>query len=465
MMRHITWQSCEFSTSPEMRLGWLIVSLAALGLMQLWLASHSADHSVNASAGPRTLLHRRKSTASAATTATASTAATAATATASTAATAGSATVAPPLPPDTPPPPPPSMRARELRALPSVQACRAALPPQLRNPVFELGRKGRVRDPAVRLINGTHELYYTHYEGDPKRMFSGSALEGYTVRTVRTSDWTSFSPPETVTPHGFVSPDAPVRWKGTTLLAYQAYPDKALGGPRSGLFLSHRVSAKADKPAHWSMPAPFLEEALDLPWNTQHRAIDPTLFVGPDGKLHCFFIGSTSLPQPASAKAQRPRRANLLGHAVTDDTKLKRWRVVTTEKPLLGVSERAPDGVENVAVFQRHDGSYQMIYSEGLVAQHLAYAVSSDLYTWHDRGQLKLAGAGPVPAGAVDVRVQAWMAGRYGAPFVWRDSDGCFRMTLMGEYEVVTHRSAVGLLGSADGEQWELLAEKRAYNI
>ena len=48
---------------------------------------------------------------------------------------------------------------------------------------------------------------------------------------------------------------------GTTLLAYQAYPDKALGGPRSGLFLSHHVAAKGGKPAHWSAPAPFLEEA------------------------------------------------------------------------------------------------------------------------------------------------------------------------------------------------------------
>ena len=348
--------------------------------------------------------------------------------------------------------------------MPSAQACRAALLPELRNPLFELGRKERVRDPAVRLINGTHELFYTHYEGDPKQMFSSRALEGYTVRAVRTSDWMSFSPPEKVTPHGFVSPDAPVQWKGTTLLAYQAYPDKALGGPRSGLFVSHHVSAKGGKPAHWSAPAPFLEEALDLPWNTQRRAIDPTLFVGPDGKLHCFFIGSAGLPQPASSRA-RPRRANLLGHAVTDDAKLKEWRIVTAEKPLLGVSARAPDGVENVAVFRRHDGAYQMIYSEGLVAQHLAFATSRDLYTWHDGGPLKLAGAGPVQAGSTDVHVQAWMVGRYGAPYVWRDPSGCFRMVLMGEYEVATHRSAVGLLSSADGEQWELLPEKRAYEI
>ena len=115
-----------------------------------------------------------------------------------------------------------------------------------------------------------------------------------------------------------------------------------------------------------------------------------------------------------------------------------------------------------------------MIYSEGLVNQHLAYATSRDLHTWEDGGRLQLDGGRLQPAApqghstqaavaTADGRAtQAWMAGRFGAPHVWRDgADGCFRMVLMGEYETATHRSAVGLLSSADGEQWELLPEKR----
>ena len=77
-------------------------------------------------------------------------------------------------------------------------------------------------------------------------------------------------------------------------------------------------------------------------------------------------------------------------------------------------------------------------------------------YAWEEQG--------PLPLG-VSTEEHTWLAGRYGAPYVWRDPSGCFRMVLMGEYEVATHRSAVGLLSSADGEQWELLPEKRAYEM
>ena len=169
-----------------------------------------------------------------------------------------------------------------------------------------------------------------------------------------------------MTPTGFCSPDAPVRWKGQTLLAYQAYPDQALGGPVSGLFFSVRLSErKGDEPARWGPPTPFLEEALTLSWNTIGRTIDPTMFVGPDGKLHCFLIGSKWLP-PLADDGKGPRRkskkANLLGHAVTDDPELRRWEILTRERPLLGVSERAADGVENVAIFKRRDNRSNVVH-------------------------------------------------------------------------------------------------------
>ena len=265
--------------------------------------------------------------------------------------------------------------------------------------------------------------------------------------------------------------------------AFQAYPDKALGGPQSGLFVARRVSEPGE-PASWGPPMPFLEEALTLPWNTIGRAIDPTLLVGPDGKLHCFFVGSQWV---ASASGKKKVKANLLGHAVTNDRKLSRWTILTKDAPLLGASERAKDGVENVAVFQRRDGRFQarsegrsrvlphrtphsftracprhprhshaaqMIYSESLSNQHLAYAVSDDLYTWEDRGPLKLAFS---PA------EHPWLGGRYGAPYVWREPSGCFLMALMGEFSMKTayHQSAIGLLVSDDGEGWDLAAAER----
>ena len=244
---------------------------------------------------------------------------------------------------------------------------------------------------------------------------------------------------------------------------------------------------------------PFLEEALTLPWNTIGRAIDPTLLVGPDGKLHCFFVGSQWV---AGAGGKKKVKANLLGHAVTDDAELVQWTVLTKDAPLLGASERAKDGVENVAVFRRRDGRFQarllaeahasrgwllpiaarpharahaarvprasapprrppsarreqMIYSESLSNQHLAYAVSDDLYTWKDQGPLRL---------AVSPAEHPWLGGRYGAPYVWREPSGCFLMALMGEYSMsktAYHQSAIGLLASDDGEVWDLAAERR----
>lgn len=96
-----------------------------------------------------------------------------------------------------------------------------------------------------------------------------------------------------------------------------------------------------------------------------------------------------------------------------------------------------------------------MIYSESLSNQHLAYAVSDDLYTWEDQGPLRL---------AVSPAEHPWLGGRYGAPYVWREPSGCFLMALMGEYSMsktAYHLSAIGLLASDDGEVWDLAAERR----
>jgi len=162
-----------------------------------------------------------------------------------------------------------------------------------------------------------YELYFTQYLGPPATMFSGASANSYSVRVSRTTDWLSFSEPRDVTPSGFASPDAPVFWRNSTILAFQAYPDRALGGKRSGLYFSRR-SSRAASGRGWSEPRPFLQEVLELPWNSAKRAIDPTLIVDSSDRLHCFFVGSAWV----GAGAAR-RRANLLGHAVTQDPKLK----------------------------------------------------------------------------------------------------------------------------------------------
>ncbi|KAL1527246.1 hypothetical protein AB1Y20_015922 [Prymnesium parvum] len=351
------------------------------------------------------------------------------------------------------PPAPPPRPATRLPPPRRASCASAAL-----NPAFSL-REGRVRDPAVLpLPSGGYELYFTHFRGrNPKRMWrGGEAARSYAVRRVRTADWVTFSAADDVTPAGFVSPDAPTAFGGATLLAFQAYPDVALGGPRSGLFFSRRLADGSG----WSAPQLFLHEALRLPWNTAGRAIDPTLIVDDGGRLHCFFVGSAHLRAEGGATA---RRANLLGHAVTDDPSLRRWTILTRDAPLLGVSARAPDGVENVAIFRGARHKFVMVYSEGLQSQHLAHAVSDDLISWSDQGPLRLHAE------------QRWLAGRYGAPFVWREPAGgpphdegeaggawCFWMALMGEAELTTHTSFIGLLRSSDGIEWHLLPERNA---
>lgn len=112
-------------------------------------------------------------------------------------------------------------------------------------------------------------------------------------------------------------------------------------------------------------------------------------------------------------------------------------------------------------------------YSLAGRSQHLAHAVSDDLLHWSDRGPLEIPPS------------QRWLAGRFGAPFVWRQpidlgqpssppsvvaderaghvaAQGatCFWMALMGEAELATHKSFIGLLFSSDGIHWKLLQER-----
>jgi sucrose-6-phosphate hydrolase SacC (GH32 family) len=230
-----------------------------------------------------------------------------------------------------------------------------------------------------------------------------------------------------VSPKGHASPGDVIFWHGRFILPYQSYPATP----------TQLVFSESPDLQTWSVPKVFLSEARFLPWNKRKRVIDPTLVL--DGNvLHCFFIGSASLTNSAGKIFQ----ANLLGHAITRDPRLERWEILTTNVPLLGVSERAPDGVENIMVFRTGD-HWTMIFSEGLVNQHLALATSTDLNHWKLEGPIEL------PR-------QKWMTRKYGAPFVWRDGP-VWRMILMGEN--AASRTTFGLLTSPDGKKWTLLPE------
>jgi len=180
-----------------------------------------------------------------------------------------------------------------------------------------------------------------------------------------------------------------------------------------------------------------LAEAHFLPWNRLQRVIDPTLVL--DGAvLPCFFVGSASVTNAAG----KVLRANLLGHAITRDPKLEKWEILTPDVPLIGVSERAPDGVENIMIFRTGDHC-TMIFSECLANQHLALATSLDLVSW----QL---------GGPIELPRQKWMMHKYGAPFVWREKNQ-WLMMLMGEN--AASRTTFGLLTLPDGKNWTLLQE------
>ncbi len=290
----------------------------------------------------------------------------------------------------------------------------------LRNPVWTSA--DNLRDPSVLKTGDGYRLFYSRRSGN-----NPSLPESWHVAEALTKDFSLYENDRNLSPPGHASPGDVIEWHGRHILPYQTYPAKP-----TRLCFSESTDFK-----NWSPPKIMLEEAAALPWNDYKRVIDPTLVVDGD-TLHCYFVGSGKAVGPGGKEL----RANLLGHAITRDPKLEKWEILTQDKPLIGVSEEAPDGVENIMVFRTGD-HWTMIYSEGLENQHLARATSTDLVTWQ-------------PAGPIDIPVQSWMARKYGAPFVWREQDRWW-MILMGENNA--GRTTFGLLHSQDAVTWEPLPE------
>ena len=291
----------------------------------------------------------------------------------------------------------------------------------LRNPVWST--KDNLRDPSVLKVRDGYRLFYSRLAGS-----NWGSPESWTVAEVCTKDFSTFSGDRDVSPKGHASPGDVIEWHGRHMLPYQKYPSSP-----TRLCFSESTTLES-----WSPPKVMLDEAAALPWNDYHRVIDPTLVVDGD-TLHCYFIGSGKTKNAKGGEM----RANLLGHAITHDPKMEKWEILSKDQPLIGVSQEAPDGVENIMIFRTGD-HWTMIYSEGLANQHLAYATSTDLMSW------KL-------AGPIEIPRQSWMAHKYGAPFVWREKDKWW-MILMGEN--ARNRTTFGLLHSTDGTHWQMLPEQ-----
>ncbi|MBJ7392231.1 MAG: hypothetical protein JHC85_11730, partial [Chthoniobacterales bacterium] len=191
----------------------------------------------------------------------------------------------------------------------------------IRNPVLRL--EHNLRDPSVFRRPGGYDLFYTRYMGG-----EWNSAENWSVERCFTRDFIHFTNHCCLAGPNFASPGDVIFWHGRWLLPFQSYPVRP-----QRLFYSESPDGNA-----WSKPHPFLQAVLELGWNTDRRAIDPS-FVVDGNELHCFFVGSDSLGTP--------QRANLLGHAVTQDPSLQDWTVLSMDAPLMG-RDRAPDGVENV---------------------------------------------------------------------------------------------------------------------
>lgn len=290
----------------------------------------------------------------------------------------------------------------------------------LRNPV--MATEDNLRDPSVLKVKDGYLVFYSRFSTG-----SWGAKQNWAVATVFTRDFARFDDDHDLTPKGFASPGETVLWHGRYVLPYHSYPVAP-----ARLCFSESTDAKT-----WSAPKYFLDEARDLRWNRLKRLIDPAFVV--DGEvLHCFFVGS-AMHHDAAGKTVR---ANLMGHAITRDPRLEQWEILTVDEPMIGVSERAPDGVENLTVAKTGE-VWRMIYSEGLAAQHLAMATSKDLRSW-------------TMEGSIEIGKQKWLARKYGASFVWREESE-WVMILMGEDE--GGRTTFGLLTSSDGREWKLLPE------
>lgn len=294
---------------------------------------------------------------------------------------------------------------------------------KLTNPVWKTS--DNLRDPAVfKEADGCYHLFYSRFSNK-----DWNRPENWAIGHVKTRDFVNFENDRDISPKGYASPGDLIYWNDTWILPYQSYPAVPT-------MLCYSTSKDL---VSWSEPVFFLKEAMELPWNQAHRVIDPT-FVAEGSRLHCYFV-STDL-------IHYERWTNLVGHAYTDDPQLKEWVITTVEEPLIGAAENAPDGAENVAVFPGNEmvGSrWIMIFSEGLKKQHLAGAVSDDLMNWKH-------------IGAIDIELQDWMRVRYGAPYVWKETDG-YVMILMGENE--SAETTFGLLTSDDGIHWSMLKEEK----
>ncbi|RCX17516.1 hypothetical protein DFR58_10762 [Anaerobacterium chartisolvens] len=288
---------------------------------------------------------------------------------------------------------------------------------RLKNPIWT--RSDNLRDPSVFKTKEGYHLFYSRFSNK-----DWSKPENWSIGHVFTKDFIIFDKDRDISPKGFASPGDVILWGGRYIIPYQAYPER----PTKLCF------SQSQDLILWSEPEFFMEEALELPWNQAQRTIDPTFVVDGD-TLHCYFVGTDLINYSG--------HTNLIGHAVTKDTDLRKWDILSTDKPLIGVGKDAPDGVENVVVINR-DNQWTMIYSEGLKNQHLAYAVSDDLYTWELKGRL-------------EIEAQNWIATRYGAPFIWKEDD-MWLMILMGED--AENNTAFGLLSSTDGLKWNMLQDK-----
>lgn len=288
---------------------------------------------------------------------------------------------------------------------------------QLTNPVWE--RSDNLRDPSIYKTEDGYHLFYSRYSNkDWERPENWSI--GYTF----TKDFIHYEKDRDISAKGFASPGDLIEWNGKYILPYQSYPETP----------TMLCYSESEDLISWSEPVFFLEEARYLPWNQAERVIDPA-FVVDGNRLHCFFVGTDRIHYESAT--------NLVGHAYTDDLDLKEWTITTVGSPLIGASETAPDGAENITIFRKQD-EWVMIYSEGLIEQHLAYAVSQDLIHWEQKGK-------------IDVEVQNWLTVRYGAPFVWKEEKK-WMMILMGEDKY--NHTTFGLLSSEDGINWQMLKEK-----
>lgn len=277
-----------------------------------------------------------------------------------------------------------------------------------------------LRDPSVFKTPTGYSLFYTRLAND-----NWDCAENWSVAWRFTEDFVTFTGDRDITPKNYASPGEVLWWHGRYILPFQSYPVM----PQQLCF------AESSDGLSWSQPRVFLGQALELAWNEDRRAIDPS-FVLLGDQLHCFFVGSSGYRQRA------PDRANLLGHAVTTDPHLQDWKIISQHEPLMG-RDRAPDGVENVVVY-RTGACWTMLFSEGLADQHLALAQSHDLMTWTQRGPVQIA-------------QQDWLAHKYGAPFVWQEDD-LYYMVLMGEARG-SRKTSLGLLVSQDGLHWTLLPD------